>query len=182
MIFEKIKNKEQSLEEIKNIALKVLDNDENRNKTLDRKAEILLGFLGIIIPLVIGLFYYFYPKNSFKIDLSNCFNLIINIKFFILSFLILLSFSISAILCILTMVTWTFKNIDLPRIWEREDKGKNVSSILQIKMDLIEHFYDIHKINKNVLDKKANLISSAFFSLIPGIFFILIIFVFLFFI
>ena len=168
MYFFKKKSEIHSLDEIKNIALKVLDNDENRNKVLERKAEILLGFLGVIIPLVIGLFYYFIPKVSVNL---NSFSLFI--------FLSLLFFIISTTLCICTIITRTFKNINLSKIWEDENYGYNISSLINIKRKLIHHFYKIHKLNKKVLDSKANIISVAFFSFISGLVFIIVVFLIL---
>lgn len=154
-----------SLDEIKIIALKVLQDDDDRNKILERKAEILLGFLGIIIPLVIGLFYYFLPEVEVFLNL-----------FIFLIFLSLLCFIASTILCILTISTRTFRNINLPRIWREEFYGYFMSSLIDIKRNLINHFNDIHKENKKVLDNKANILSGAFYTFIGGLFFIIIFF------
>ncbi len=170
---------ENALDEIKQIALKVLESDENRNKLLERKAEVLLGFLGIIIPIFIGLFQYFYSKNNFILDLFFLFKIILTIKTLFFVFLTLICFVASAIFCILTITTRTFKNIDLVKIWETEERGNNITPLIQIKKDLIDHFYLIHKFNKNVLDKKANVLSFAFFSLIPGLILIIIVFIIL---
>jgi len=174
MMVEKIKDEDRSLDEIKYIALRVLDYDEDRNNILERKAELLLGFIGIIIPVVVGIFYYLSSGNQFKESYSNCF--IVTVIFFIFSILTLLSFITSAIFCILTIKPREFKNIDLL------DMGKNIFSIKKLKIDLIKHFYDIHKNNKGVVDVKANILSKAFYSILAGLFFIVGIFISLFFI
>jgi len=180
MMVGKIKDEDKSLDEIKYIALRVLDYDENRNNILERKAELLLGFIGIIIPVVVGIFYYLSSENQFKEIYSNCFR--VTVIFFIFSILTLLSFITSAIFCILTIKPREFKNIDLPNIWETLGRGNNIFSIKKLKINLIEHFYKIHKNNKGVVDVKANILSKAFYSLLAGLFFIAGIFIYLFFI
>lgn len=171
------KNKENSLNEIEEVAFRVLDYDEDRNKIIERKSEILLGFLGIIIPIIIGVYYYLFLQNSLSINKSNCIELLIYYILIFFSVVIILSFIISAIFSVITILTKNFKSISLTKIWEDEGKGKDLSEISEVKTKLINHLYAIHEVNMAVIDKKAKILNNSFYCLIVGLCSIPIIFI-----
>lgn len=160
---------EKSLEELKNIGLKVLELDEDRNKHTERKAEILLGFLGLIIPAIIILFF-----NTQKL-ISPVYNFTFNISFIIIVFLLITTvvFSLSV------LITRIFKQIDLKKIYEVEFKSKKISRVSKIKEKLVEHFYKIHNHNKKLIDNKAKLLKVSFILTFISLFLIAVFYSFL---
>lgn len=156
-MFEKLKGSE----ELKNIGLIVLSSDDERNKHIERKAEILLGFLGLIIPAVSGLFYYVYIGDQIH---EHC------ITLFKYSFVVGIALLfLSAFFSILTLITRIFQHIDLKKIWEEEGKGEKISPLIQIKKDLTQHFYEIHIQNKKTIDNKALLLTVSFYLILASI-------------
>lgn len=157
---------EKILEELKGIGLKVFELDNERNKVIEKKAEILLSVLLIIIPSLVGLFYYLYIDRNFK-------SLVVLIKiFFVFS---IFSFFVSAVFSIIAISLRTFKSIDFKKIWDNEKNNLKEINTSEVKYKFLDHLCKIHNKNKIVIDGKAkNLLISFIFT---GLFFIVIFFI-----
>lgn len=149
------------LEEIKNIGIKVLDMEEDRNKHIERKSEIILGFLGIIIPLMI-----FVTTNVLLgVEPKYYCTLII---FKTLAILISISLLISAILALIVLNTRKFYCMDINRIKKKELNDKK-SSLEKVKTRLFKHICDIYNNNKIIINSKAKILKYSLISLIIGL-------------
>lgn len=155
-----MKTKVETLSEIKKIGISILEKDDDTIRHIERKAEIILGFLGIVFSIFIYLSNQIILIYDFKI---NCFVII----FKILVTLIFLSLFISAIFAFLTLITRTFYRIDFNKIWEIENK--ETSDIDKVNIRLIEHICKINNKNKSPIEHKAIYINNSFIFLTIGL-------------
>jgi len=159
------RDKERSLEDMKNIGLKVLYFDDERNKNIERKSEVLLGFLGLIIPIIIALYFNIIDKIP-SLSSSN-----FNIIFLVVIFIMIISVFFS----LMVLITRSFRQIDLNNIWKVELE-KKISKTNVIKINLIEHFLVIHNHNKRIIDNKSFFLKISFLSTFSAVILIVVFF------